>query len=296
MSDDSHAVISYIGGSSYESSEAIIDCVSRGDKFTKAILLCCPVDQQGNRTHGFFLQFETLGWFVVSSGYSSGYGGTGPTQLSAILAIINRIAECCFGIEIDEDTSVRLAKHQLQSGDINKWSETSEIRDLIVNVHDYIFQQHYIEARNFEALQRYKPRLPLSHLHPKLSEIGLDIFNDPVGTLREVCSILESTLKEISDSKESSTKLFDIALKPRDGKLRLRNSENHGEQSGLQMLAKGFYQLHRNPIMHKSKKELDSKSIKSAISELLVANHILIQFSDLIKNPEYTEKESEAPK
>lgn len=280
------AVISYIGSSSpIECSEAIIDCLARGDKPERAVLLSAPlVDGEKVRRHGFFLEFERIGWFVVSPAYASGYGGSGPEQLSKILSLLNRTFDNIFEYEIEQDAFHRLKQHQLLDSDIDSILQPIRRTGSKIFLQDYIYKEHYDRVRSL--FTDFSARLPLTMLHPDLADIALDIFTDPIGTIREACTILEQSLKDKSNIKESGSKLFDAALKPRVGKLLIKDCEDNAEQSGLQFMAKGFYQLHRNPIMHKSSKSI-AQSTKDSISVLLVANHLLLQFSRLIENPDY---------
>lgn len=291
MADIEQAVISYIGdGSAIGCSEAIIDCLCRGDKPERAVILSSEANNKNERSHGFFLKFEMIGWYIVSPGYASGYGGGGPAEFSRILTILNQIFEDMFELKLDKQAFNRLEMHTLLESDIDGMLKPSPIIGSKICLQYYIYRHDFEQSHDFQILDNYNVRLPLTILHNDLKRISFDLLANPISTLREVCAIVEHSLKELSGLETSGTKLFDQALSPRKGKLQLRNLTDFGEQAGLHYLAKGFYQLHRNPIMHKSSKSL-TRPIKKSISELLVANHLLLQFSELEDNPEYDEIE-----
>lgn len=283
-----NAVMPYIGSSSpFECTECILDLLARGENLKQVILLSSPINEVSNtRSHGFLLDFESLGWMIVSSCYASGYDGASPRELSKILSLLSFVSDNLLEYEMDKETFHRLERHQLLSSDIDDitlaWSLGKK-----TNIYDYINPKDFSERKRLSLFDDFKSRLPLTNLHPDLSEIALEIFTDPIGTIREVCTILEDSLKKKCGLEESGTKLFDKALSPKKGKLKFQGLDKDGELAGLQLLAKGFFQLHRNPIMHKSSKSIHLP-VKDAISQLIIANHLLLQFSSLIDNPEYS--------
>jgi len=283
------ALISYVGThSSIDASESIIDFIARGNKPELALLLSSSAEINSNiRHHGFFLQFHENTTIIISPRYTSGYIGTGSTNLSKILPLLENIFDQVLEYSMSSEPFNRLKKHQLLNSDIDKIINSAPTMYSKGNLENYITQNDFQRAYNLNVLNDFKARLPLTMLDSKLNNIALNIFNNPIDTIREACSIVEITLKEKSGLDESGTKLFDSALKPRTGKLKIKNCDDYGEQAGLQFLAKGFYQLHRNPIMHKTKDMLN-KSVKASISELLIANHLLLQFSRLVENPNYS--------
>jgi len=293
VTEKDQAVISYIGdGSSIGCSEAIIDCLCRGDKPERAVILSSEGNDKNEKEHGFFLCFEMIGWFVVSPGYASGYGGGGPTEFSKVLSLLDQIFENMFEIELDKEAFSRLTNHKLLGSDIDEMRKPIPFFGSKVSMRNYILEGDYDRAYDLSILEDYDARLPLTLIHPDLTRISLNLMADPFGSMREVCAVVEQAVRDLSGLNQSGTKLFDSALAPRVGKLRLKDCDDHGEQAGLQFLSKGFYQLHRNPLMHNSSNSL-KWTTKGFVSELLIASHLLTQFSRLEENPKYGKEHKE---
>lgn len=68
-------------------------------------------------------------------------------------------------------------------------------------------------------LKRYAPRMPLPLLHPTIQSMASKIFTNSNDVLRESHVILESKIRELSELSLHGAKLFDEALKPREGTL-----------------------------------------------------------------------------
>lgn len=266
-------IVPYIGGSSKDSTEAIIDLLSQGDKLERARLLSSPADKEnGTRHHGFFLSFEHLGYFIVPRGYASGYGGTGPNQLSNALMIFESYDVDAREIILETEVFERLEYQCLTHDDFDKITEPRDSQ--CGNSSDYILDHTWDRYTRNAILSGYSPRLPLSLLHPSIQPLKSLIFSAPEDALRRAYVILESKVRKLSGLKLHGTKLFDEALKPRIGTLQLIDGEDEGEQAGVQNFLKGLFQLHRNPLMHRDL-DKDSVGIHNAISEFLVINHAL---------------------
>lgn len=280
---DDLAIVPYIGGSSFESSEAILDCLSRGDELSKVRLLSSPVDKKDNtRRHGFFLSFESLGYFIVSRGFASGYGGTGPNQLSKILLVLESYDIYPKELTLEADVFERLEKQCLTRDDFDLITKPNDFH--CDDCSQYILRHNLEEFRSNNLLPQYKPRLPLSLLHPSIQDLKQRIFSDPEDALRQGYIRIESKIRKLSGSNHHGTKLFDDVLKPKIGKLQLRGIEDEGEQAGVQHFIKGVFQLYRNPLMHREISKARYHS-HSAISEFLIINHILHLCDELEERP-----------
>lgn len=281
---DDLATVPYIGGSSFGSSEAILDCLSHGDALQKARLLSSPHDKKdGTRRHGFFLSFETLGYFIVPRGYASGYGGTGPNQLSRMLLVLQSYGVYPKEIILDAYVFERLQKQCLTHDDFDLITKPNDFH--CDDCSRYILGHNLDEHETNAVLPQYKPRLPLALLHPSIQDLKQRIFSDPEDALRQGYIRIESKVRKISESNQHGTKLFDDVLKPRIGTLQLKNLEDEGEQAGVQNFIKGVFQLYRNPLMHREISKAKYRS-HSAISEFLVVNHILHLCDELEERPE----------
>lgn len=279
--DKNISIIPYIGsaGSSEDCSEAIIDCLCRGDKLDKIRLLTSPPREgDGVKFHGFFLDFEIIGCFVVFPGYASGYEGGGPHELSRILAILYKYRTPIIEITLAESHFERLNKQCLTSEDIDSY-RTPEFNGGAAT--GYVFKDTWKDQAANLLLNTYAPRLPLPLIHPSIQFLSTKVFTDPDDAMRESYVILESKIRKLADSSLSGTKLFDESLKPREGTLSLKGLKDSGEQAGLQFLMKGLYQLHRNPRMHRHNYE-PYFNLNASISEFLVINH-LFHLSDKLE-------------
>lgn len=269
----------YVGGSTSDSSEAILDYLAYGDKLTKVRLLSSPKDKEsGNARHGFFIAFEHMESIIVPRGYASGYGGTGPNQLSNILLVLESYDVYVGEILLEPDVFSRLRNQCLTHQDLDDIRSVSDFQ--ANDISEYILPHHFEPSFKRYLFNRYSPKLPLAMLHPSIQDLKSRIFTNPEDALRQGYIRIETKLRDLSGSSRHGVSLFDNVLKPTNGTVKLKNIVNESEQEGLLNFIKGVFQLYQVPLMHRETPKA-KYGTHSAISEFLLISHILHLCDDL---------------
>ena len=234
------AAIEYhgIAGSSLACQNAVVRLVQSEDAPVKARIL-----STGN-LHGLLLFNDVGNQVAIKFGFSSGYGGTGPTCFSLVLQLLQThncdIDEC----EIDELTMERLNHSALTQCDIEAIETCKPI--LPSRWPDYIFQRHFEAARVGAAWKEFPPVIPYALIDERIFDLALSFWEDPDDKLLKAYRRLEDLIRERTGCEEHGAKLFTKAFHG-DTSLLDWDVGNSSERTGRANLFVGTYLAYRNP-------------------------------------------------
>jgi hypothetical protein len=261
------ARIQYMGedGATDECKDAILRLLQYRDKIMKAEIVTHSTN------HGFLLTVNEGILVAIKSGFSSGYGGTGPRGLSYILKVLESHAAIIKECEVSQDLLDRLDQSALTEDDIDtieksrllgpsKWS-------------DYIFQDDWDLKKDGRLWREFPLVIPYAIVDRRLVDLALSFWDNPDEKLLTGYRQLEDIIRDRTGLKEHGTKLFQ-ALRT---KISWENIDE-GEKSGRINLFIGAYMAYRNPRAHR---KLDDNSQKQ-LNEFLLLNHLYVLEAELV--------------
>lgn len=176
--------------------------------FTDARLLT------SDQFHAFIFKDQFDSYYIIRSGFSSGYAGEGPEGLAKALATLRRHQIDIEEVLIPSKLINKLNKSLLTDQDIDFIFQQKIIRP--IRLHDYI---HPFEGEVNQALKqkRYYPlELPYSIIDDRIFDLALLFKQDPDSALSKAYKRLEDIIRERTNLNESSknclNKLFKVKM------------------------------------------------------------------------------------
>jgi len=228
------------------------------------LILTCS--NEHTRTHCLLLS-SINGMIAIKSGFSSGYGGTGPSCFSFTLKLLKfhriKIDEC----EVDENTIDRLDRSALTQSDIENIASARRIRP--TRWYDYILERHYEDYDGKTLWWAFEPIIPFAVVDDRIIDLALTFWENPDDKLLTGYRRLEDTIRARTGVEEFGRKLFSTVFNGKEPLLEWSYIDD-SEASGRTNLFVGAFGAHRNPRAHK---ELKSDPVEQ-LSEFLVLNHL----------------------
>jgi hypothetical protein len=232
-----------------------------GDHITKARII-----SSGN-THCLLLTNDVGDVIAVKSGFSSGYGGTGPTCFSYVLKILYlhgvEIDEC----EVDEGLIERIDYSALTVEDLEEIETAKPIRPSRWS--DYIREMHYESASDKTIWTEFPPVIPFAVIDPRIIDLALSFWDSPDDKLLKGYRRLEEAVRNRTGLDDHGEKLFSRAFLHADAKLGWTEIDE-SERIGRAQFFASTFKAYRNPRAHR---ELKSNS-HNQLTELLLLNHL----------------------
>ena len=211
--DRSLAGLEYHGvaGSSHDCQQAVMRLLQSGISIGAARII-----SSGN-THCLLLTNAVGDQIAVKSGFSSGYGGTGPGCFSVTLHLLHS-----HRVEIDEcitDNSLieRLDQSALTVADLEDITTAKALRPS--RWFEYILDRHQEQSRNGTLWQEFPPVIPFSIIDGRIMDLALKFWDDPDGNLLRGYRRLEDLVRTRTRLVGSSTKLFSRVFTGKDAVL-----------------------------------------------------------------------------
>ena len=250
-----------IAGASRACQDAVMRLLQFGDDITQARIVSC------SSTHCLLLANSIGDRIAIKSGFSSGYGGTGPTLFSRTLQLVDS-----HGIEIDEcevEAAVieRLDCSALTTADLENIETAEPI--LPTRWYDYVMEKHYESASDGTLWRGFRPVVPFGIIDRRIIDLALDFWKDPDANLLSGNRRLEDIVRKRTSLDEHGPKLFSKAFNADSPSLQWGNIDE-GEKAGRVQLFTGAYMSHRNPRAHR---ELKADSGEQ-LTEFLLLNHL----------------------
>lgn len=270
--DQEPAGIQYHGvaGSSADCREAVERLLQTGVPLTRARIVT------HGRRHALILTTDIGDPIAIKSGFSSGYGGEGPTAFSFVLQLLQAAS-----VEIDEreasaDSFDRLNQSALMQGEFEElWRGPAQF---LRPWSDYILDRHFEASIRGELWQDLPPVLPFGLLDPRLAPLAGRFWSDPDALLNQAYRRLEDSVRRRTGLKGIGQKLFNAAFLGPKAKLTWVGHDE-GELQGRGQLFGAIYLAYRNPRAHQEAPR------SNALSELLLLNHLFRLEAEAVEAP-----------
>jgi hypothetical protein len=248
-----------VAGSSQDCQLAVLRLLQCGEPLVRARIVTT-----GN-THCLILTNEVGDFIAVKSGFSSGYGGTGPVCFSTVLQLLNS-----HHVEIDEWTAdqtliARLDESALTSDDVERITTGKAVQPSRWS--EYVMERHRKQGTDGTLWREFPPLIPFSIVDPRIMDLAINFWGDPDSNLMRGYRRLEDIVRERTGFTESNTKLFARVFAGKDAPLTWP-VQDEGEKSGRYSLFTGAYMAYRNPRAHR---EVPGYEL---LSEFLLLNHL----------------------
>lgn len=257
-----------IAGSSQDCQEAVMRLLQYGTSIVRARIV------SSGTTHCMLLSNSIGDQIAVKSGFSSGYGGTGPTSFSVTLQLLDS-----HGVEIDEvvvDESLidRLNRSALTITDVENITVASAVKPS--RWFGYILDRHEKQSRNGTLWQEFSPVIPFSIVDPRIIDLALNFWNGADGNLLRGYRRLEDIVRERTGLTDSNAKLFSRAFNEEEAILTWVKIDK-SEKIGRINLFTGTYMAYRNPRAHKENPKTE------LLAEFLLLNQLYLLEREAVK-------------
>ncbi len=261
------AGIEYVGipGVTRHCLSAIIRYIHAGDDIPSAYLLT-----SGQR-HAFILKTQYEDHIAIKSGFSSGYGGTGPHGLSMALSLLERYGTDVDEFAVSEEFLDRLDSSHLINKDIDVFQEARPVRPS--RWHDYIFEFETEFQWDMEKIRRtYPATIPFALVDDRIVDLALDFPDDEDKAVVTAYRRLEDIVRRrIGSPHEHGSKLFSKAFMGDEAPL-FWNDIDSGESKGRANLFIGTWMAYRNRRAHREDREIDNEL--QELREFLLVNQL----------------------
>lgn len=239
--------------------------------------LCYALVLTNDQSHAFIIKDESESYFVIRSGFSSGYPGEGPRGLATALSLLKK-----HNIETEEITITSKLMHKLNSSslsdsDIHLIFKQRVIRPL--RLHDYLYPFENELKESFKLKRYYPLELPYSIIDERIFDLALLFKEDPDSALSKAYKRLEDIVRKRTGLNEHSSKLFSQAFDKPDSPLTW-DLPDQSEIIGRVKLFTGAYQAFRNARTHREKDE----NLVQQYREFLLINELYLLEEEAINN------------
>ncbi|MEB5475691.1 TIGR02391 family protein [Acinetobacter pollinis] len=204
------------------------------------------------QSHAFIFKDLFGRYYIIRSGFASGYSGEGPKGLAKALAILRRHQIDIEEVLIPSKLINKLNKSLLTDQDIDFIFQQKIIRP--IRLHDYI---HPFGDEVNQALKQkryYLLELPYSIIDDRIFDLALLFKQDPDSALSKAYKRLEDIIRQRTNLNESNKRLFEQVFQGKNAILTW-DVPDHSEIQGRIELFKGTYMAFRNARAHREKKE-----------------------------------------
>lgn len=264
---NAYAGIEYAGlaGVSASCLDAVRRLLQFGERIIEARILT-----SGN-SHCLFLTYDIDRLIAIKSGFSSGYGGEGPSSFADVLFLLYE-----HGVEIEEylvasELLERLDCSALSGEDVVAIMSARPVRPR--RFFDYIapFGHVFNDEKTLSGWERFPSVLPFKLIDPRIRDLSLVFDSNPDGCLLAGYRRLEDLVRKRTGLNEHGAKLFSQAFVGPDALL-VWKYVDQSVRSGRGNLFVNTYIAYRNPRAHV---ELGDKG-KSILAEFLLLNHLFL--------------------
>jgi len=258
-----HNGIQYVGlpGVTEDCIEAVQRLIQFGDRIERARILT-----SGNE-HCLLLTVSVDDLIAVKSGFSSGYGGSGPSGFSFVLQLLEfhgvRLEEYDVGPEFLE----KVDNSALTVRDIDQLDATRAVRPS--RWPDYILERDWERDAAGTLWRDFPPVIPFAVVDARLADLAKSFWEGADERLLTAYRRLEDIVRKRTKLKESGSKLFSQAFLGDSARLGWK-SLDPSEQVGRGNLFVSAYMAHRNPRAHREAGHDPDEQLR----EFLLVNHL----------------------
>lgn len=229
-----------------------------------------------DQSHAFLLKDLTENYYIIRSGFTSGYPGEGPNGLAKALTILRKHQIETEEVVIPAKLLNKLNKSSLTDQDIDFIFQQKIVRP--IRLHDYVYPFEG-EVKQTSNLKRYYPlELPYSIIDDRIFNLALLFKQDPDSALSKAYKRLEDIIRLRTNLNEHSTKLFTQAFQGENAILTW-DVPDSAEIKGRVNLFTGTYMAFRNARAHREKDE----NLIHQYREFLLINELFLLESEAIK-------------
>ncbi|NOY93755.1 MAG: hypothetical protein GXP55_21430 [Deltaproteobacteria bacterium] len=259
----------------------------QASEIERALLVTSPADSDGNRSHGFFLWTTPEGYVVVMPGFSSGYGGEGPTGLSLTLAGLRAHDVELGELQVDGQFFGRFRRGLLTAEDLDVLIDGRRIRNGYP--YDYIME-HHRERGEASALIWREASIPMPFglIDPRLFDLAKSFRTDPDRSLVSAYRRIEDIVRSRTGLEEFGSKLMSAAFLGKSPPLTWNGMATAEVQGRAQRFVSAFM-AYRNPRAHKEPEFGESE--RELFREFLAANELFVLEASSVDANVQTERE-----
>ncbi|SDB92431.1 TIGR02391 family protein [Acinetobacter boissieri] len=204
------------------------------------------------QSHAFIFKDQFDNYYIIRSGFSSGYPGEGPKGLAKALAILKKHQINIEEVPIPSKLLNKLNKSLLTDQDIDFIFQQKIIRP--IRLHDYIYPFGGEVNQALKQKRYYLLELPYSIIDDRIFDLALLFKQDPDSALSKAYKRLEDIIRQRTNLNEASTRLFSQVFQGKNALLTW-DVPDHSEIQGRIDLFKGTYMAFRNARAHREKEE-----------------------------------------
>lgn len=204
------------------------------------------------QSHAFILKDLTENYYVIRSGFTSGYSGEGLKGLAKALTLLSKHRIETEEVLIPKKFLNRLNGSSLIDQDIDFIFQQKIIRP--IRLHDYIYPFENEVAQTTKSKCYYPLELPYSIIDDRIFDLALLFKQDPDSALTKAYKRLEDIIRTRTGIREHSTKLFAQAFQGENALLTWIVPDST-EIKGRVNLFTGAYMAFRNARAHREKDE-----------------------------------------
>ncbi|MEX0844659.1 MAG: TIGR02391 family protein [Balneolaceae bacterium] len=261
--ENKSAGIQYLGlsASTRTCKDAIICLIQSNKLIEKARLLT-----SSNR-HCFLLMLEQGEKIAIKPGFTSGYGGEGPSALSYIITLFEAFDIEIDEIDVDDEVIYRVDYSCLSDKDLEVITESRAKHPN--RVFDYVIERDLELKKSGNLWKSFKPVIPFSIIDHRLSDLAISFWDSPDEKILIGYRRFEDTIRKRTGINEHGAKLFSEAYRGKEPKLTWDGLKG-GELDGRIQLMIGSFMSYRNPRAHRESKH----SAADYLLEFLLLNHL----------------------
>lgn len=269
------AEIQYMGvpGSTQDCLDAIFRLIQFGDVISTARILT-----YSNR-HGFLLAINVGDLVAVKSGFTSGYGGEGPSGFSYVLQLLRTHGAEITEHDIGEDLLGRLDNSALLGSDLALIDKSPPV--LPSRWYDYIRDRDWDRSANGTQWERFPPIIPYALVDPRIADLALGFWQSPDENLLKGYRRLEDVVRRRTGLSGQGQKLFAEAFNGKNARLTWAQGDE-ASRIGKANLFSAAYMANRNPRVHTEPSEFTGNHL----AEFLLLNHLFALEADASDVPE----------
>lgn len=226
-----------------------------------------------DQSHAFIIKDKSNSYYIIRSGFTSGYPGEGPKGLAKALTILNQHQIETEELVVSSKLMSKLNNSSLSDNDIDFIFNEKIIRP--IRLHDYIYLFKH-EIINRSDLKPYYPlELPHSIIDDRIFDLALLFKQDPDSALTKAYKRLEDIVRLRTGVNEHSTKLFAQVFQGENALLTW-DVPDTAEIKGRINLFTGSYMAFRNARAHREKDE----NLVHQYREFLLINELYLLESE----------------
>jgi hypothetical protein len=248
-----------VAGASLSCEAAVVRLLQCGVSIPKVQILTWE------NNHALLLETGLGDLVAIKSGFSSGYGGTGPNCFSTVLQLLVTHGAVLEEYPIGPKVLERLDHSALRLSDVERIDASAPIRPS--RCYEYILERHAQQAYGGELWVYQPPMIPYALIDPRIIDLALEFWADPNARLHQGYCRLEDAVRARIGSDKHGAKLFSLAFVDKACKLTWTVGDP-GEATGRGQLFVNAFQAYRNPRAHRENPKAHQ------LLEFLLLNHL----------------------